>query len=197
MESDRASPLGKLTRPITSIGKVEDLVSKSTDQPIGISSFLQCDFLRFAGQLTQEALRGAYGISPRTLKTRHSIQSLRPPHNNRYRRSIISISLFSRGTVCITCGGRSTSTCRCAGLSEVVSASTQLHSGEFLLSRSLKKQKGKVYLVGAGPGDPDLLTVRAVRTLGIADVVLHDALVSQGVLALVRLGARIFDVGKR
>jgi uroporphyrin-III C-methyltransferase len=93
--------------------------------------------------------------------------------------------------------GRSTSTCRCVGLSEVVSASTQLHSGELLLSRSLKEQKGKVYLVGAGPGDPDLLTVRAVRTLGVADLVLHDGLVSQEVLALVRPRARILDVGKR
>ena len=56
---------------------------------------------------------------------------------------------------------------------------------------------GKVYLVGAGPGDPDLLTVRAVRVLGQADVVLHDALVSREVLALVSPYARIVNVGKR
>jgi len=56
---------------------------------------------------------------------------------------------------------------------------------------------GKVYLVGAGPGDPDLLTVKAVQTLGIATVVLHDALVSSGVLALISLRARVIDVGKR
>lgn len=55
----------------------------------------------------------------------------------------------------------------------------------------------KVYLVGAGPGDPDLLTVRAVRTLGFADVVLHDALVSAKVLALVPPRARVMNVGKR
>lgn len=66
-----------------------------------------------------------------------------------------------------------------------------------MLSRPLKKRKGKVYLVGAGPGDPDLLTVRAVRTLGLAGVVLHDALVSQEVLALVPPRARILNVGKR
>ena len=58
-------------------------------------------------------------------------------------------------------------------------------------------QAGKVYLVGAGPGDPDLLTVKAVRTLGFADVVLHDALVSAKVLALVCPQARVINVGKR
>ncbi|HET6181306.1 MAG TPA: uroporphyrinogen-III C-methyltransferase [Candidatus Sulfotelmatobacter sp.] len=61
----------------------------------------------------------------------------------------------------------------------------------------MKQRKGKVFLVGAGPGDPDLLTVRAVRTLGLADVVLHDALVSQEVLALVSPRTRILNVGKR
>jgi uroporphyrin-III C-methyltransferase len=56
---------------------------------------------------------------------------------------------------------------------------------------------GKVYLVGAGPGDADLLTVRAARVLARADVVLHDALVSQEVLDLIRSGAEQIDVGKR
>jgi len=51
--------------------------------------------------------------------------------------------------------------------------------------------------VGAGPGDPDLLTVKAARTLGLADVVLHDALVSREVLALIPPRARIINVGKR
>jgi uroporphyrin-III C-methyltransferase len=66
-----------------------------------------------------------------------------------------------------------------------------------LLNRSFQQRKAKVYLVGAGPGDPDLLTVRAVRTLGLADVVLHDALVATEVLALVSPRARIVNVGKR
>jgi uroporphyrin-III C-methyltransferase len=56
---------------------------------------------------------------------------------------------------------------------------------------------GKVYLVGAGPGDAELLTVRAMRLLESAIVVLHDSLVSHGVLKLIRREAQIIDVGKR
>ena len=55
---------------------------------------------------------------------------------------------------------------------------------------------GKVYLVGAGPGATDLLTLRAARLLECADVVFHDALVHSGTLALARR-ARFVDVGKR
>jgi uroporphyrin-III C-methyltransferase len=55
---------------------------------------------------------------------------------------------------------------------------------------------GKVYLVGAGPGAPDLLTMRAARILERADVVFHDALVHPQVLALASR-ARIVSVGKR
>ena len=56
---------------------------------------------------------------------------------------------------------------------------------------------GKVYLVGAGPGDPELLTVKAVRVLRAADVVLHDALVDESILVMVRPHALLVDVGKR
>lgn len=59
------------------------------------------------------------------------------------------------------------------------------------------RAKRKVYLVGAGPGNPDLLTVNAVRILGLADLVLHDALVSPEVLALVSPHAQLMNVGKR
>ena len=54
-----------------------------------------------------------------------------------------------------------------------------------------------VLLVGAGPGDPDLLTLRAARAIAEADVVLHDALVGEGVLALLPPGAQRVDVGKQ
>ena len=54
-----------------------------------------------------------------------------------------------------------------------------------------------VTLIGAGPGDPELLTLKAARALGAADVVLVDKLVNRGCLAHVRPGARIIEVGKR
>jgi uroporphyrin-III C-methyltransferase len=56
---------------------------------------------------------------------------------------------------------------------------------------------GKVYLIGAGPGDPELLTLKAVRSLRVADVILADDLVEMAVLAHARPDARIVPVGKR
>jgi uroporphyrin-III C-methyltransferase len=55
----------------------------------------------------------------------------------------------------------------------------------------------KVYLVGAGPGDPELLTQKAARLLQNTDIVLHDSLVSREVLDLITPNAEIIDVGKR
>lgn len=57
--------------------------------------------------------------------------------------------------------------------------------------------KAKVYLVGAGPGDPQLLTMKACRILGEAQVVLHDDLVNPEILRFAPASARIQNVGKR
>lgn len=56
---------------------------------------------------------------------------------------------------------------------------------------------GKVFLVGAGPGDPELLTLKALRAIERADLVLYDDLVSEAVLALVPPAALAVSVGKR
>ena len=56
---------------------------------------------------------------------------------------------------------------------------------------------GKVWLVGAGPGDPDLLTLRAARVIGQAGLIVHDGLVDDRVMALAPPTARLVSVAKR
>jgi uroporphyrin-III C-methyltransferase len=58
-------------------------------------------------------------------------------------------------------------------------------------------ETGKVFLVGTGPGDPELLTLKAAKVLRAADVVLHDELVSAEILALLPSHAQVINVGKR
>ncbi|WP_322996400.1 siroheme synthase CysG [Castellaniella sp.] len=64
------------------------------------------------------------------------------------------------------------------------------------LAQDTQAPVGKVLLVGAGPGDPGLLTLRGLRALNEADVILSDRLVSPEVLALARRDAQVLDVGK-
>lgn len=61
----------------------------------------------------------------------------------------------------------------------------------------LETSLGSVSLVGAGPGDPELLTVKAVKRIQAAEVVLHDALISEDILALIPKEADLINVGKR
>jgi len=70
-------------------------------------------------------------------------------------------------------------------------------SFELLLQKEpVVVQKAKVYLVGAGPGDPDLLTRKALRVLEQADCILYDRLVSPSILELANPSARLIYVGK-
>lgn len=60
-----------------------------------------------------------------------------------------------------------------------------------------EQKQGHVALVGAGPGDPELLTVKALKALQRADVILHDHLVSVGILSLANRKATVISVGKQ
>jgi uroporphyrin-III C-methyltransferase/precorrin-2 dehydrogenase/sirohydrochlorin ferrochelatase len=65
------------------------------------------------------------------------------------------------------------------------------------LSASSKSQEGHVLLAGAGPGDPELLTLKTLRAIEAADIILHDQLVSPEILALVPARVDRIDVGKK
>lgn len=83
--------------------------------------------------------------------------------------------------------------------SELVFSGKRKQAEDYLL-QSLESDampsRGEVYLVGAGPGDPDLLTFRALRLIRQADVVVYDRLVSQPILELARQDAEKIHVGK-
>lgn len=64
------------------------------------------------------------------------------------------------------------------------------------MNNSSQLQGGKVWLVGAGPGDPDLLTIKAARLIAQADAIVYDHLVGNGIMDLARSDARVIYAGK-
>ncbi len=86
------------------------------------------------------------------------------------------------------------------GIAEQVLAGNEQRAEEMLATRLQEAGEaacGEVYLVGAGPGDPDLLTFKALRLLQSADTVLYDRLVSPGIVDMARRDAERIYVGKR
>ncbi len=86
-----------------------------------------------------------------------------------------------------------TRTPRVSGRNQETAAAVSAHGDREFVDRAA----GTVFLVGAGPGDPELLARRALRLLQMAQIVLHDSLVSREVLAEISPAAQVIDVGKR
>lgn len=86
-------------------------------------------------------------------------------------------------------------------VAELIFADNSQEAADLLKSNLIQAEgqpdKGEVYLIGAGPGDPDLMTFRALRLLQQADVVVYDRLVSAGILEMARRDAEKIYVGKQ
>lgn len=83
-----------------------------------------------------------------------------------------------------------------AGLNDFTSLDAESVEKRYQKARSSRSSQGHVHIVGAGPGNPDLLTMGALRVMHSADVVVYDRLVSDDVLALCRREAEFIYVGK-
>ncbi len=82
---------------------------------------------------------------------------------------------------------------------ELAMQGNYVDASPYLLPKSVEQDQqltGEVYLVGAGPGDPDLLTLKALHLMQKADDILYDNLVSRDILSRVRRDARLINVGK-
>ncbi|MFA5901257.1 MAG: uroporphyrinogen-III C-methyltransferase [Hyphomicrobium sp.] len=79
----------------------------------------------------------------------------------------------------------------------IVRATIQRRDGHPAATASRHVKNAHIWLVGAGPGDPELLTIKALRALQTADVILHDQLVSDEILALAPTHVERIDVGKK
>src|SRR6185437_10228235 len=85
----------------------------------------------------------------------------------------------------------------CAPAQAAVPASPTFRKSFAMFVSSPNNARGRATLVGAGPGDPDLLTLRAVKAIQAADAILFDALIDASILDLARPDCRRIDVGKR
>lgn len=83
-----------------------------------------------------------------------------------------------------------------AGLNDLTTLDSETVTRRYLVAKNGQKSDGFVHIVGAGPGDPDLLTVGALRVMHSADVIVYDRLVSEEALSLCRREAEFVYVGK-
>jgi uroporphyrin-III C-methyltransferase/precorrin-2 dehydrogenase/sirohydrochlorin ferrochelatase len=128
----------------------------------------------------EERLPASLGVLARVGKAFRSVAEALPM--GRARRAFWSEYYFRAGPAAFDAAGQD-------GLEDALDTLLAQHLGQ-------SEQQGRVTFVGAGPGDPELLTLKARRALHEADVVIYDRLVTQEVLELARREALMIDAGK-